>query len=82
MTPVPAKPAEEPAVHPTGDGERSDAGTNYGDWRPSQPHGPHGYDFEDRFKPPAQDPDFRPAAPTTPGSSPWPAPPDPSPRSR
>ena len=53
-----------PHVYPTGDGERSTAGSNYGDWRPAQPPRPHGYDFESRFaQPPADgmapDPDYR-----------------------
>ena len=52
-------PPLHPHVYPTGDGERSTAGSNYGDWRPAQPHGPHGYDFEERFPPPELDPDFR-----------------------
>jgi hypothetical protein len=52
-------PQLHPHVYPTGDGERSTAGSNYGDWRPAQPHGPHGYDFESRFPPPELDPDFR-----------------------
>ncbi|KQW52038.1 MULTISPECIES: hypothetical protein [unclassified Roseateles] len=47
-----------PHVYPDVDGERSTAGSNYGDWRPEQPRGPHGYDFEARFTPPEQDPDF------------------------
>jgi hypothetical protein len=38
-----------PHVYPTGDGERSTAGSNYGDWRPAQPPRPHGYDFDQRF---------------------------------
>lgn len=55
-----------PDVYPTGDGERSTAGSNYGDWRPSHGPLPHGYDFESRFVPPAQDPDFKPASPQPP----------------
>jgi hypothetical protein len=53
-------PALRPDVFPTGDGERSSAGSNDGDWRPAQPPAPHGYDFEKRFVPPALDPDFKP----------------------
>ena len=53
------QPDLHPHVYPTGDGERSTAGSNYGDWRPAVPHGPQGYDFESRFTPPALDPDFR-----------------------
>ncbi|MDR7297787.1 hypothetical protein J2X16_003136 [Pelomonas aquatica] len=52
-----------PHVYPTGDGERSTAGSNYGDWRPAHPQRPHGYDFEARFRQqPADwttDPDYR-----------------------
>ena len=44
-------PSFHPHVYPTGDGERSTAGSNYGDWRPAQPPRPHGYDFEKRFRP-------------------------------
>lgn len=42
-------PDFHPRVYATGDGERSTAGSNYGDWRPAQPPRPHGYDFESRF---------------------------------
>lgn len=42
-------PDFHPRVYPTGDGERSTAGSNYGDWRPATPPRPHGYDFEARF---------------------------------
>jgi hypothetical protein len=56
-------PSFHPHVYPTGDGERSTAGSNYGDWRPAQPPRPHGYDFEARFQQrPADwtlDPDYR-----------------------
>lgn len=55
-------PDLHPHVYPTGDGERSTAGSNYGDWRPAQPPRPHGYDFESRFERPdwvSLDPDFR-----------------------
>jgi hypothetical protein len=62
-----------PQVEPTGDGERSTAGSNYGDWRPLGRRPPHGYDFEKRFVPPSQDPDFQDKAP-------WPHPAAPSPR--
>lgn len=57
------KPAAElhPDVYATGDGERSSAGSNYGDWRPAHGPLPHGYDFESRFVAPAQDPAFKPA---------------------
>ena len=48
-------PDEQPRVYFSGDGERSTAGSNYGDWRPSQPQRPHGYDFEQRFKHQLQD---------------------------
>ena len=54
-----------PHVYGTGDGERSTAGSNYGDWRPASPPRPHGYDFEERFIHPAPDdrmrldPDYR-----------------------
>lgn len=54
-------PKLNPHVYPTGDGERSTAGSNYGDWRPAQPHRPHGYDYESGFVPPRLDPDYRPA---------------------
>jgi hypothetical protein len=49
-------PDSDPQVHPTksGDGERSTAGTNYGDWRPNHPQRPHGYDFEERFTTPGR----------------------------
>lgn len=57
---MPPGPALRPDVFPTGDGERSSAGSNDGDWRPAQPPAPHGYDFEKRFVPPALDPDFKP----------------------
>ena len=43
-------PDFHPRVYATGDGERSTAGSNYGDWRPAQPQRPHGYDFEARFQ--------------------------------
>ena len=43
-----------PHVYPTSDGERSTAGSNYGDWRPTQPQRPHGYDFEARFRQPGR----------------------------
>lgn len=43
------RPDFHPHVYPTGDGERSTAGSNYGDWRPATPPRPHGYDFEARF---------------------------------
>jgi hypothetical protein len=46
-----------PQVLDTGDGERSTAGSNYGDWRPLRPHGPHGYDFEARFRDGVKAPD-------------------------
>ncbi|HEY8880307.1 MAG TPA: hypothetical protein VIN03_22245 [Roseateles sp.] len=55
-------PDLHPHVYPTGDGERSTAGSNYGDWRPAQPPRPHGYDFESRFEQPdwaTLDPDYR-----------------------
>ncbi len=56
-------PNSAPLVYPTLDGERSTAGTNYGDWRPAHPPRPHGYDFESRFQPAAGpaalDPDYR-----------------------
>ena len=54
-------PNFHPRVYDTGDGERSTAGSNYGDWRPVRPHGPHGYDFEARFRPDwaTLDPDYR-----------------------
>lgn len=57
-------PHLHPRVIPTGDGARSTAGSDYGDWRPARPHGPHGYDFEKRFDPrspdtPLLDPDYR-----------------------
>lgn len=56
-------PRSEPRVYRTLDGERSTAGTNYGDWRPAHPPRPHGYDFESRFEHPAGpaplDPDYR-----------------------
>lgn len=48
-------PNFHPHVYPTGDGERSTAGSNYGDWRPAQPPRPHGYDFEKRFTDPSPD---------------------------
>lgn len=53
-----------PRVYSTGDGERSTAGSNYGDWRPDHPSPPHGYDFEQRFDQgptewAALDPDYR-----------------------
>lgn len=51
-------PNFHPHVYPTGDGERSTAGSNYGDWRTAQPPRPHGYDFESRFEP-SLDPDYR-----------------------
>lgn len=70
MKPVDSSPAH---VEPTGDGERSTAGSNYGDWRPLGPRPPRGYDFEKRFVPPAQDPDFK-------DKSPWPRQAAPSPR--
>jgi len=43
------RPDFHPHVYPTGDGERSTAGSNYGDWRPATPPRPHGYVFEARF---------------------------------
>ena len=43
-------PNFHPHVYPTGDGERSTAGSNYGDWRPAQPQRPHRNDFEARFQ--------------------------------
>jgi hypothetical protein len=44
----------ETRVYATGDGgERSNAGSNYGDWRPAGPRRPHGYDFEARFTQPS-----------------------------
>jgi hypothetical protein len=55
-------PNYHPRVYATGDGERSTAGSNYGDWRPAQPSKPHGYDFDSRFEPPdpaLADPDYR-----------------------
>ena len=54
-------PNYHPHVYPTGDGERSTAGSNYGDWRPADGPKPHGYDFEARFSHPPhwQDPDFQ-----------------------
>lgn len=42
-------PNFHPRVYSTGDGERSTAGSDYGDWRPAHPPRPHGYDFESRF---------------------------------
>lgn len=56
-------PGAPPEIYATGDGWRSTAGSNYGDWRPAQPPQPHGYDFEKRFEPagggPAHDPDYQ-----------------------
>lgn len=52
MSPTrPSAPPVQPPVWPTGDGERSSAGSNYGDWRPASPAQPHGFDFEARYEP-------------------------------
>jgi hypothetical protein len=58
-------PNFHPRVYSTGEGQRSTAGSSYGDWRPTGPQRPHGFDFEKRFLQPHSDdrvlldPDYR-----------------------
>ena len=54
------QPPETRVFRTEDDGERSNAGSNYGDWRPATPRRPHGYDFEAGFtQPQPHDADHR-----------------------